>query len=255
MDIFKSGGARATHYPSDKTRPVISVIVVTLNAEAYLRECLLSIVNQEYQNIELLIFDGGSTDSTLQIIGAFEKHISYWKSGPDEGIYDAMNMAIKKAKGDWLYFLGADDKLLKGFSILATKLKDKNAIYYGMCEPLGILFTGKYSQYKLSKYNMNQQAILYPASVFENTGYDSKYNVYADYALNIRLWGTKAIKKKYYPIVIAEYNMNGFSSIAEDRAFKVDKPRLIREHFSWLTYLRYLYKKHRESRKSGSTFF
>lgn len=255
MEIYRSGGTRELHYPADGTRPLISIIIVTLNAEAYLRDCLLSILEQEYQNIELIVFDGGSTDSTLSIIEEFEEYITYWQSGPDEGIYDAMNMAIKHAKGDWLYFLGADDKLLRGFSELARKIKDKNTLYYGMCEPLGILFTGKYDQYKLSKYNMNHQALLYPATLLREIGYDTRYKVYADYEVNIRVWGNKNIKKKYFPIVIAEYNMNGYSSLANDPGFKADKAALIRRHFCWFTYLRYLLKKRRESRKRGSAFF
>lgn len=255
MEIYRSGGARETHYPADSTKPLISVIIVTLNAEAYLRDCLLSIVGQEYQNIELLVFDGGSSDATLTIIEEFENYITYWRSGPDKGIYDAMNMAIKHAKGDWLYFLGADDKLLQGFSELAGKVKNKNTLYYGMCEPLGILFTGKYDQYKLSKYNMNHQALLYPTTVLKKTGYQTKYKVYADYEVNIRVWGDRKIKKQYYPIVIAEYNMNGYSSLANDPEFKTDKAELIRQHFSWFTYLRYRFKKQRESRKPGSSFF
>jgi len=255
MEIHKSGGTREIYHPSDSTKPLVSIIVVTLNAEAHLRNCLLSIVGQHYQNLELLIFDGGSTDSTLSIIEEFTTQITFWKSGPDKGIYDAMNMAIKQAKGDWLYFLGADDKLLPAFSDLANKIRDKNVVYYGMCEPIGILFTGRYNSYKLSKYNMNHQALLYPKVVFNDSGYNTRFNVYADYELNIRVWGNRAIKKKYYPFVIAEYNMNGFSSTGDDPAFKAVKSELIRQHLGWFTYLRYRYKKRRESLKPGSTFF
>lgn len=255
MLIYSKGGSREDHYPSDPAKPLISIIIVTLNAEAYLRTCLLSIINQQYKNIELLIFDGLSTDSTLEIIKEHDRHISYWKSSPDHGIYDAMNKAIQHATGDWIYFLGADDKLLPGFSELAVQLKDKSKLYYGMCEPLGILFTGKYSKYKLSKYGMNQQALLYPAAFLKEKGYDTKYPVYADYALNMEIWGNKNIPKKYFPIVIAEYNMNGFSSYANDQLFKIDKPSLVRKYLGWFTYIRYLYKKNRELKKSGSTFF
>jgi len=255
MLIHQQGGSRKDHYPSDPAKPLISIILVTLNAEAYLRTCLLSIINQQYRNIELLVFDGVSTDSTLEIIKEKDTHISYWQSSPDQGIYDAMNKGIQQATGDWIYFIGADDKLLDGFSELAAQLKNKNTLYYGMCEPLGILFTGKYSRYKLSKYGMNQQALLYPATTLKEKGYDTRYRVYADYAINIEIWGNNSIPKKYFPIVIAEYNMNGFSSYADDQLFKADKPSLVRQHLGWFTYIRYLYKRNRELRKPGSTFF
>lgn len=255
MSIHKKGGSREAHYPSDPAKPLVSIVIVTLNAEAHLRTCLLSIINQRYKNIELLVFDGLSTDSTLEIIEEHDTYISYWQSTPDQGIYDAMNKAIQKATGDWIYFLGADDTLLDGFSELASHLKSKNTLYYGMCEPLGILFTGKYSRYKLSKYGMNQQALLYPTSVLKEKGYDTRYRVYADYAINIEIWGNDSIPKKYFPIIIAEYNMTGFSSYADDPLFKADKPSLVRRHLGWLTYIRYLYKRNRELRKPGSTFF
>ncbi|WP_181276694.1 glycosyltransferase family 2 protein [Arcticibacter pallidicorallinus] len=255
MTTYPTGGSREQHYPSDRAKPLVSIVIVTLNAEACLRTCLLSIINQQYKNIELLVFDGLSTDSTLEIIKEYDTHISYWQSRPDQGIYDAMNKAIQKASGDWIYFIGADDKLLSGFSELAAQLKNRNTLYYGMCEPLGILFTGKYSRYKLSKYGMNQQALLYPTAVLKGKGYDTRYRVYADYAINIEIWGNESIPKKYYPIVIAEYNMTGFSSYAKDEFFKADKPSLVRKHLGWLTYIRYLYKRNRELRKPESTFF
>lgn len=255
MLTYQTGGSREKYYPSDPAKPLISIIIVTLNAEAHLRTCLHSIINQQYKNIELLVFDGLSADLTLEIIKEHDRHISYWQSHKDQGIYDAMNKAIQHATGDWIYFIGADDKLLDGFSQLALRLKNKNTLYYGMCEPVGILFTGKYTKYKLSKYVMNQQALIYPAATLKKKGYDTRYSVYADYAINIEIWGNKAISKKYYPIIIAEYNMSGFSSYAEDHAFKADKPSLVRKHLGWFTYIRYLYKRNRELKKPGSTFF
>lgn len=89
-----------------------SIIIATYNAEKYLQNCLDSIVPQINENIELIIIDGGSKDNTVEIVKKFHKHITYWISEPDKGIYDAWNKGIKNAQGDWIIFIGADDQFL-----------------------------------------------------------------------------------------------------------------------------------------------
>jgi glycosyltransferase involved in cell wall biosynthesis len=89
--------------------PLISIVTVTFNGERFLKQALQSIVSQTYQNIELIIIDGGSTDRTLDIIREFEDRIDFWVSEPDGGIYDAMNRGILQASGDWIGFKNADD--------------------------------------------------------------------------------------------------------------------------------------------------
>lgn len=90
----------------------ITVIIATFNAEKYLEKCLSSIFPQLNNESELIIIDGGSRDKTVEIIKKNEEKISYWISESDQGIYDAWNKGINQAKGDWVMFLGADDKLL-----------------------------------------------------------------------------------------------------------------------------------------------
>ena len=92
------------------TPPLITIITVAYNAVKDIENTILSVLNQTYPNIEYIIIDGGSTDGTLDIIKKYEDKISYWVSEPDKGIYDAMNKGIVKANGDYLFFLGADDK-------------------------------------------------------------------------------------------------------------------------------------------------
>lgn len=88
-----------------------SVITVTYNAGKYLEKTIQSILSQTYTNIEYLIIDGKSKDNTLDIIRKYEDRISYWGSEPDKGLYDAMNKAIQKSSGDYVWFLNAGDTL------------------------------------------------------------------------------------------------------------------------------------------------
>ena len=89
--------------------PFFSIIVAVLNGENTLEKCIESVNNQSFPHKELIIFDGKSTDRTVEILKNSEKKIAYWESKTDRGIYHAFNTAIRHAKGDWIYFLGSDD--------------------------------------------------------------------------------------------------------------------------------------------------
>ena len=91
--------------------PVFSIITVTFNAVKVLEQTILSVVNQTYNNIEYIVIDGGSNDGTIQIIRQFKAGISYWVSEADLGIYDAMNKGLRRATGDYVWFLNAGDIL------------------------------------------------------------------------------------------------------------------------------------------------
>ena len=89
----------------------ISIITVTRNADAYLEKCIQSVADQKYPNLEYLIIDGASTDKTSIIAKRFERSVTTFISEPDNGLYDAMNKGIRRASGDYILFLGADDYL------------------------------------------------------------------------------------------------------------------------------------------------
>lgn len=94
-----------------KTQKKIAVVIATYNAENFLESALQSVLDQNYQNTELIVIDGNSKDRTVDIIKKYERHISYWKSEPDKGIYDAWNKAISVTHADWVMFIGSDDVL------------------------------------------------------------------------------------------------------------------------------------------------
>ena len=96
---------------SIENTPLISVIIAIYNGKATLQQCLDSVTQQTYGNVELIVVDGGSTDGTVDLIAANSHKLAYWISEPDRGIYNAWNKALAQAKGDWICFLGADDFL------------------------------------------------------------------------------------------------------------------------------------------------
>ena len=88
--------------------PLISVITVCYNAASLIEETILSVLSQDYQNLEYLIIDGASTDGTVDIIRKYAGRLKF-VSEPDRGIYDAMNKGLKMATGDWVNFMNAGD--------------------------------------------------------------------------------------------------------------------------------------------------
>ncbi len=81
-----------------------TLITATFNSEKNIKDCLQSVSEQSYKNIEHVVIDGGSTDKTLEIVKNASS-VSNWISEPDKGIYDALNKGIQRATGDIIGFV------------------------------------------------------------------------------------------------------------------------------------------------------
>ncbi|PMD97303.1 glycosyltransferase [Siphonobacter sp. BAB-5405] len=223
--------------------PLISVILVTHNAEKCLQACLDSIFRQTYPCIELIIMDGASTDATVSILEANTEKITFWRSEEDQGIYDAMNKALEYVRGEWVYFIGADDELTHEFSSMAHELVDSRTIYYGSVWKDGRKYLGKLSSYHHAKTGINHQAILYPASIFQQYRYDPMYPISADHILNMWCWKDTDYRFEFRDYVIATFNHTGISSLKKDIRFEKRKAQFILENYGVVIWLRFLFKK------------
>lgn len=92
-----------------KEYPKITVVTPVYNQVKFLEETIKSIVNQGYPNLEYIIIDGGSTDGTVDIIKKYEKHLTYWVSEPDKGMYHAIQKGFDKSTGEIMCWLNSDD--------------------------------------------------------------------------------------------------------------------------------------------------
>jgi glycosyltransferase involved in cell wall biosynthesis len=96
------------HYPS------ISVVIPSFNQGQYIEETILSILGQQYPNLEIIVIDGGSTDNTVEILEQYSDQISYWHSKKDKGQADAINQGMNLSSGEVLCWLNSDDMYLPG---------------------------------------------------------------------------------------------------------------------------------------------
>jgi glycosyltransferase involved in cell wall biosynthesis len=94
-------------------KPKITIVMPTLNQAKYIEEAIQSIISQRYENLEYLVFDGGSTDGTLDILKRYEDYLQ-WRSEKDRGQADAINKGLKKATGEIVGYLNSDDTLEPG---------------------------------------------------------------------------------------------------------------------------------------------
>jgi FkbM family methyltransferase len=94
--------------------PKISIVTPSYNQSEYLEECIVSVLSQNYPNLEYIIMDGGSTDGSVEIIKKYEKHLTYWQSQPDGGQYVATNEGFRRSTGEIMGWLNSDDKLHPG---------------------------------------------------------------------------------------------------------------------------------------------
>lgn len=104
-------------------QPTFSIITVTYNASRWVERTLLNVLSQSYPNIEYIVIDGGSTDGTVEIIRQYESGLAYWISESDKGIYDAMNKGLRKATGDYVWFINAGDTLPTSDTVQSVAIK------------------------------------------------------------------------------------------------------------------------------------
>lgn len=227
---------------------LLSIILPTFNSNNVIVNALTSIISQSFKNFEVIVIDNVSTDGTVEKVkDLFYNERIHILSEKDSGIYDAMNKGISLAKGEWLYFMGADDVFDNEHVLetVAQNLSDHVDILYGdvMWMPDNIKEEGVWNYQQLLNQNINHQRIFYRRALFPLLGeYKLEYKVAADYELNIRLFCNDSVAKKYIPVTIAHYNSDGFSANKTDEVFYNDWQKIVLENFRKHLPLKIIYK-------------
>lgn len=108
--------------------PQVSVIIPAYNAEKYIEECVLSVLGQSYQNLEVIVVNDGSSDSTLSILLNMQKRFPSMAvfSKDNEGVSAARNFGISKAHGKYVLLLDSDDAYLPDSVSLLVETAEQN---------------------------------------------------------------------------------------------------------------------------------
>jgi glycosyltransferase involved in cell wall biosynthesis len=203
----------------------LSIIIPTFNSAGTIERCLQSIALQTFTDYEIIVQDGSPNDETARTIEEFQQtHNSNTIRlchEPDRGVYDAMNKAMAKAQGEWLYFLGSDDELYSRDTlenVLSSSEGIDSDVLYGNVlmvgstpwAPDGALYDGPFDLGKFLKSNICHQAIFYRRALAREVGsYNSNYVVCADWDFNMRCWARRQFA--YLNLVVAKFHAGGIS--------------------------------------------
>jgi glycosyltransferase involved in cell wall biosynthesis len=194
----------------NSTTPTLSIIIPTFNSAGSILQSLESVAAQTFTDYEVVVQDGSPNDDTARAIDRFlRSHPGYplrLYRERDRGVYDAMNKAMVRASGNWLYFLGSDDQLFND-QVLATAMNAQNTRYcnvlYGNAEIIGdcawgrsgMIYDGPFDLRMLLKRNICHQAIFYRADFVRRVGeYNPNYVICGDWDFNMRLWAQTRFK-------------------------------------------------------------
>ena len=216
-----------------------SVIVVCLNAGQRLYETVKSILGQTYRNFEVVIKDGGSTDGSVEALAsAYQDSRLHVHRQKDNGIYDAMNQAVKLAAGTYFLFLNAGDSFYDEHVLerITDEIKHKKAdIIYGNLYHKA-LDTIIYAAPEINDFTCYRnvpchQTCFYHRTLFDKRGYLPKYTVRADYEHFLWCYYKKKAAICYVPEVIASYEGGGYSETKENRKRSARQHREIVVHY------------------------
>ena len=204
----------------------ISIITVVLNNAECIEECIKSVLDQAYKNIEYIIVDGGSTDGTTEIIRKYESKIAKWISEPDRGIYDAMNKGLRLASGDVVGILNSDDvyydesviqciaKVMQNQSIDACY---SDLVYVDRDDLQKIVRYWKSCNFRYELFRKGwippHPTFYVKKAIYNKYGFfDTSYRFAADYELMVRFLAFHKINVRYIPIVAVKMRVGGVTN-------------------------------------------
>jgi len=203
---------------------MISVIIPVKDAERLIKRCCDSVFNVCNDMVEIVVVDYNSTDNTKEEVCGWNKSNVRYIEIDKAGIYYAMNIGIKLAKNDYLYFMGADDYLLPGFKdAIGTVKNDEKLISVfkvgGLIGDEEVSYKDKTSVKKLFRFSRgrffspNQQAIIYNKKCFDLYGdFDERYQLVADADHFLRCIDAGISAISFYGTYIAAVGKDGASS-------------------------------------------
>ena len=174
-----------------------SIVIANYNSGQYLEEAILSILNQSCKDYEIIVVDAGSSDKSIEIIEKYKSHFSWWCSEADKGQSDAFNKGFSHAKGDYFFWLNADDFLLPEALSNANKYltTHKNCLWL----TFNTMFVNKNREVLFVNYGpkwinclmrhagpqVDAATSIFHRTLFENS---QKFDIRLHYMMDLDLW-------------------------------------------------------------------
>jgi glycosyltransferase involved in cell wall biosynthesis len=197
----------------------LSVITINYNDAKGLERTIKSVISQSYHDFEFIVIDGGSSDGSQDIIKKYERHIDYWVSEPDGGIYQGMNKGLRQAQGDYVNFMNSGDRFysfdaLESIFSLGTDADIITGTHVGSPHPN----VGKdgISLYTLCTGAVDHQASFIKRDVALRHPYDEKYKIVSDWKFFIEALIIDNCSFFYTETIVVDVDMTGVSNTATD---------------------------------------
>jgi glycosyltransferase involved in cell wall biosynthesis len=222
--------------------PLVTVVTTVRNASPFIERAICSVLHQTYPNLEYIVIDGCSTDSTLNKIEKYRDFLDYYISEPDTGLYHGMNKGIALATGDYVLILNADDWYAEtAVQKLVNALQEKKV---DLVSGLGMemdRFGGLIRQIPTFPFKAN---VMMRMPLRHETMLVSKtlYNLYGPYDQSYRIIADLKFTARLYSQGISFYQLNepllffrkiGTASVLNED-FKAERMRLLAENFPFL---------------------
>lgn len=188
--------------------PKISIVTPVYNGSKYIEDCINSILNQNYPNLEYIVVDGGSNDGTLEVIKKYKNKIDIIVSEPDEGIYFALNKGFKLCTGEIMTWLNSDDILHPNSLFVIAELMSHDEINWVTGFPnvidehgrsVKVGDNGSWSKLRLQLENtcIQQEGTFWRSSLWKRAGsfISTEYKLAGDFELWNRFFNCENIFK------------------------------------------------------------
>ena len=226
----------------------LSIITIVYNNSDCIEECIQSVLSQDYNNVEYIIIDGGSTDGTQKIIERYKDKIAIFVSEKDGGLYNALNKGIRQATGDVIGILHSDDlffekntltKIARIFLETNADLVYANGQYVEKknFEKVKRIYRAKPFKKFFLKFGWIplHTTIYVKREVFENFGlYDETFSIASDYEISLRWFLNDEIKKIFLNEWVVKMQLGGKStSMNLQKKKSLEDLQIIKKYNLW----------------------
>lgn len=233
--------------------PKISVVTPNFNQGDFIESTILSVIKQNYPNLEYIIIDGGSTDNSLEIIKKYDKHFTFWSSEPDSGMYQAINKGFKHSAGDIMCWINSDDVLWENALFkIANVFMNNHKVSWIQGLPSVINASGDlvaqrnqvFSQYffyfnkHINQFSfVQQESTFWRRALWEKAGgkLNESYNLAADFDLWLRFF--KHEKMYCVNTQLAAFRLREGQKSANNTGYLLETEKALQYNFSKLNFI------------------